>query len=224
MIPRKYRVNINFVVDHRPFPLRKYLDKIKDLNRHIHALIGFAHSPHLRHYFSMKLSIQLDIPPHDSSSPSHAIPLPRSVSQWSIVAESILDSDHLELIDPDTVLQRVVFGYTHTLPSDPVPAHVHSEVRLLDYLERIGEASGQMYIGLNRPSCMGCYFYVRGYNRRCSGSCVATTRDPRDRYVFPWNLPGGTAGDFRREVFECVKEDLRERFVMFGFTKTKVGE
>ena len=35
---------------------------------------------------------------------------------------------------------------------------------------------------------------------------------------------GGTEGDFRREVFECVKEDLRERFVMFGFTKAKVGE
>ena len=71
---------------------------------------------------------------------------------------------------------------------------------------------------------MGCHFYVRGYNKRCSGSCVATTRDPRDRYVFPWNLPSETGTDFRREVFECVKEDLRERFVMFGFTKTKVGE
>ena len=67
-------------------------------------------------------------------------------------------------------------------------------------------------------------FYVRGYNRRYSGSCIATTRDPRDRYLFPWNLPGGTEGDFRREVFACVKEDLRERFVMFGFTKAKVGE
>ena len=34
-------------------------------------------------------------------------------------------------------------------------------------------------------------FYVRGYNRRYSGSCIATTRDPRDRYLFPWNLPVG---------------------------------
>jgi hypothetical protein len=51
-----------------------------------------------------------------------------------------------------------------------------------------------------------------------------STRDPRDRYVFPWNLPGGTGVDFRKEVFGCVKEDLRERFVMFGFTKARVGE
>ena len=60
-----------FIVGHRPFPLRKYLDKIKDLNRCIHALVGYTHSPHLRYYFSMKLSIQLDIP-HESSL--HAIP------------------------------------------------------------------------------------------------------------------------------------------------------
>ena len=202
------------MVDNRPFPLRKYLDKLKDLNRHIHALIGYAHSPHLRHYFTMKLFINLDIPQE-----SQAISIPQSVSQWSIVAESILEADNLELIDPDTVLQRVVFGYTNT--PDPMPASVHSEIRLLHYIESIGEASGQIYIGLSRPSCMGCHLYVKGYSVK---GCCVVTRDPRDKYEFPWILPSGTEVDFKREVYRCVKEDLRERFVTFGFTKARMDE
>jgi len=204
----------NCLVGNLPFPLRRYLDKIRDLHRHIHALIGYAHSPHLRHYFTMEFFIKLDMP-HDQ----YTIPIPRSVSQWSIVAESILDPENLELIDQDIVLQSVVFGYSHN--KDPIPACVHSEVRLLHFMESVGEASGQVYIGQNRPSCMGCYFYVRNHNKRHPEGCVST-RDPRDRYVFPWNFPVGTGLDFRREVWRCVAEDLRERFVMFGFTKAKV--
>ncbi|KIM35405.1 hypothetical protein M413DRAFT_449789 [Hebeloma cylindrosporum] len=197
------------------FPLRKYLDKIKDLNRHIHALIGYAHSPHLRHYFNMELFIKLDIP-HEE----YEISIPRSVSQWSIVAESILDPVNLDLTDPDIVLQRVMFGYSNT--KDPVPASVHSEVRLLHYIQSIGTATGQIYIGLNRPSCMGCHFYVRNHNQRHPEGYVST-RDPHDKYVFPWNLPAGMGVDFREDIFRCVAEDLRERFVMFGFTKARVG-
>ena len=51
-------------------------------------------------------------------------------------------------------------------------------------------------------------------------------RDLRDKYELelPWNLPSGTEVDFKREVYGCVKEDLRERFVMFVFTKARVDE
>jgi hypothetical protein len=161
----------------------------------------------------MELFVKLDIPQEEFT-----MSIPRSVSEWGIVTEAILDPADLELSDPDTVLQRVVFGYSHT--KDPVPACVHSEIRLLHYIHSIGHSSGQVYIGLNKPSCMGCHFYFKNHNKNHPEGHVST-RDPHDKYVFPWNLPDETKSTFRLDVFQSVAEDLHERFAMFGFTKPR---
>ncbi|RPA96124.1 hypothetical protein L873DRAFT_1845501 [Choiromyces venosus 120613-1] len=162
-----------------PFELRRALEKLISLDRHIDALFAFAHSPHLRSALQYDLSISV-VPEQ-----TRTVRLPTSQQQW----QSILEAICIQCYDWQGKDAR------HLLKKFPPKEHkcpVHCECGLIQYLHTKqntvwGDVPPFRYIGVSKLSCSACRTWIEAFNELEGRQFY--TRGSHGKWYWPWGMP-----------------------------------
>ncbi|KAG0138498.1 hypothetical protein HOY82DRAFT_666375 [Tuber indicum] len=163
------------------FQLRRALEKLIFLARHIDSLISFAHSPRLLPVLQCTISI--------STVPEQmrTVKLPISRAQW----QSILEVAYIEHTDwqwgeAEELLKR--------FESEEYLCPIHPECGLIQHLEDEldspwNDISPFTYIGVSRPSCSACCDWMTAFNKL--GGRQFHIGDTSGKWHWPWGMPMG---------------------------------
>ncbi|RPA93212.1 hypothetical protein L873DRAFT_1793772 [Choiromyces venosus 120613-1] len=181
-----------------PFQLRRALEKLTSLPRHIETLFRFAHSPRLRPALQYRL--------FTSAVPgmTHTVKLPASPEEWKSFLEVACH-------------KRYDFQKTHAVElaehfgSSKWVCPVHCECGLIQYLRtRQGNQWDHIppfsYIGVSKLSCSACRIWIEALNERSGQKFY--TRGSHGKWYWPWGIPraeGPVVGVMARKVLdECL--------------------
>ncbi|KAG0136913.1 hypothetical protein HOY82DRAFT_535995 [Tuber indicum] len=162
-----------------PFPLRRALEKLTSLPRHIESLFGFAHSPRLRSALRCQLSIFV-VP-----KKTQTVKLPASPEEW----KSFVDF---------ACHKRYDFRKTHAAElvekfgSRKWVCPVHCECALIQHFHsRHGNKWDNVppfsYIGVSKLSCSACHIWIEAFNDRSGRKFY--TRSSHGKWYWPWGVP-----------------------------------
>ncbi|RPA90221.1 hypothetical protein L873DRAFT_1821513 [Choiromyces venosus 120613-1] len=178
-----------------PFQLRRALEKLTSLSRHIETLFGFAHSPHLRPALQYHL--------FTSTVPKmvHTVKLPPSPQKWKSFLEVACDK-HYDFQETQAVELAESFG------SRKWVCPVHCECGLIQYLytkqrnkwDRVPPFS---YIGVSKLSCSACRIWIETFNEQSEWRFY--TRCSHGKWYWPWGIPrteGPLVGVMARKVLD----------------------
>ncbi|KAG0633297.1 hypothetical protein HOY80DRAFT_1141519 [Tuber brumale] len=200
-----------------PFQLRRALEKLTSLPRHIETLFGFAHSPRLRPVLRCRL--------FTSTVPkkTHTMELPASPEEW----ESFLEV---------ACHKRYDFHETHAVDlaerfgSSKWVCPVHCECGLIQYLRtRQGNQWDHVppfsYIGVSKLSCSACRIWTEAFNE-LSGQRFYT-RGSHGKWYWPWGIPGAEGplvGVMARKVLDEYLEYLVSRKLLRSGSESSGAE
>ncbi|KAG0632819.1 hypothetical protein HOY80DRAFT_721270 [Tuber brumale] len=172
------------------FRLRRGLEQLTSLTRHIECLITFANSPRLRPALQYRMSIST-VP-----GQTRTVELPGSQEQWKpileVAAAKILP---WQKCDARELAER--FGGTiHVCPA-------HCECTIIQYLmTRHGDSWDNVppfsYIGVSKLSCGACRLWLEAFNE--VGQRTFYTRGSHGKWYWPWGMP--TAEESLGEVVD----------------------
>ena len=154
--------------------LRRFIEKITTLYRHIVALNPSAYSPRLSPIYKLDFSI-ISVPVPAASIPAV---IPTGTQQW------------LEIRDAMYRLK----GYESTSSACPIPRNfnsrrpvIHCEISLILYLDSTSDKPTFNYIGVSKLSCKACHLWITAH-RNCTKGLKRYTRGSHDKW-YPWNMP-----------------------------------
>jgi len=162
-----------------PFPLRRALEKLTSLPRHIETLFGFAHSPRLLPALRYRLFI--------SAVPeiTRTVKLPASSEGWKSFLVAARGKRHDFKKTPAVELAERFGPRQWVCP-------VHCECGLIMYLHtRQGDAWDHVpafsYIGVSKLSCSACSIWIEAFNERSGREFY--TRGSHGKWYWPWGIP-----------------------------------
>ncbi|KAG0641770.1 hypothetical protein HOY80DRAFT_710529 [Tuber brumale] len=162
-----------------PFPLRRALEKLTSLPRHIETLFGFAYSPRLQPALLYRLFISA-VP-----EKTHTVKLPASSEEWKAFLE-VACHKRYDFQKPRVVELAKTFG------SNKWVCPVHCECGLIIYLQT--RQSNQWdhvppfnYIGVSKLSCSACCIWIEAFNERSVRKFY--TRGSHGKWYWPWGIP-----------------------------------
>ncbi|RPA90222.1 hypothetical protein L873DRAFT_1821518 [Choiromyces venosus 120613-1] len=178
-----------------PFQLRRALEKLTSLSRHIETLFGFAHSPRLRPALRYRL--------FTSAVPkkAHTVELPTSPEEWKSFLEVACDK-HYDFQETHAVELAESFG------SSKWVCPVHCECGLIQYLHaKQGNQWDYVppfsYIGVSKLSCSACRIWIETFNEQSGRRFY--TRCSHGKWYWPWGIPrteGPLVGVMARKVLD----------------------
>ena len=162
-----------------PFPLRRALEKLTSLPRHIETLFGFAHSPRLQPALQHRLVIST-VP-----GKTHTVQLPASPEEWRSFLE-VACYKRYDFQRTRAVELAGAFG------SKKWVCPVHCECGLIQYLHtRRGNQWDHVppfdYIGVSKLSCSACRIWMEAF-KELSGRKFYT-RGSHGKWYWPWGIP-----------------------------------
>ncbi|RPB04245.1 hypothetical protein L873DRAFT_1460033 [Choiromyces venosus 120613-1] len=160
------------------FELRRALEKLTSLDRHIEALFAFAHSPRLRHALQYRMSISV-VPEQ-----TRTVKLPTSQEQWQSILEAACNERRVWQ-KKDSALLSEMFQLEYTCP-------VHCECRLIQYLMAKHNTPWDNvppfnYIGVSKLSCGACHIWMEAFNGLDGRQFY--TRGSHGKWYWPWGVP-----------------------------------
>ncbi|RPB04948.1 hypothetical protein L873DRAFT_1186882 [Choiromyces venosus 120613-1] len=178
-----------------PFQLRRALEKLTSLPRHIETLFRFAHSPRLRPALRYHLFISA-VP-----KKAHTVKLPTSPEEWKSFLE-VACYKHNNFQETQAVELAKGFG------SSKWVCPVHSECGLIQCLQtRQGNQWDRVppfsYIGVSKLSCSACRIWIETFNEQCGPKFY--TRGSHGKWYWPWGIPraeGPLVGVMARKVLD----------------------
>lgn len=173
----------------RVYPLRRHIEKLTSNHRYFRALVAFAHSPRLRHAFTLKMVVKrVQLP---AVTPIGDINIPTSAESWAKSLDDFCDEYQfkVEPVRGKPIIDYLV-GHHHTAT---VPHKVHSECALIAHYDRQRATSDSYtpafaYIGVSKLSCKPCHLWISAYNTRPNVPKFYT-RGSHGRWYFPWSPP-----------------------------------
>ncbi|PWW79724.1 hypothetical protein C7212DRAFT_360933 [Tuber magnatum] len=170
------------------FQLRRALEKLTSLTRHIECLIAFANSPRLRPALRSRMSIST-VP-----GQTRTVELPGSQEQWKPVLEVVTDK-----ILPWQEGYAGELAEHHKENIRVCPAHC--ECSLIQYLttrhhDSWDKVPAFSYVGVSKLSCSACRIWLEAFNE--AGQRKFYTRGSHGKWYWPWGMP--TAEASLREV------------------------
>ncbi|RPB04961.1 hypothetical protein L873DRAFT_1798836 [Choiromyces venosus 120613-1] len=162
-----------------PFQLRRALEKLTSLPRHIETLFRFAYSPRLRPALRYRLFISA-VPKN-----AHTVKLPTSPQEWKSFLE-VACYKHYDFQETHAVELAERFG------SSKWVCPVHCECGLIQYLQtRQGNQWDCVppfsYIGVSKLSCSACRIWIETFNEQSGRKFY--TRGSHGRWYWPWGIP-----------------------------------
>ncbi|KAG0124781.1 hypothetical protein HOY82DRAFT_633631, partial [Tuber indicum] len=162
-----------------PFPLRRALEKLTSLPRHIESLLGFAHSPRLRPALQYQLSI--------SAVPkmTQTVKLPASTEEWKSFVD-VACHKRYDFRKAHAVELVEKFGSRQWV------CPVHCECALIQYFHsRRGDQWDRVppvnYIGVSKLSCSACHIWIEAFNDRSGRKFY--TGGSHGKWYWPWGVP-----------------------------------
>ena len=167
-----------------PFPLRRALEKLTSLPRHIASLYGFAHSPRLMP--ALRYGLSISAVPNEP----HAVQLPTSLKDWESFLVATCGGSY------DFQKEHAV-GLAQMFKSGRCMCPVHCKCRLIQYLQTRGgnqwdQVSPFNYIGVSKLSCGACRVWMEAFNERSGRKFY--TRGSHGKWYWPWGVPGRVGG------------------------------
>lgn len=167
-------------VSGNPFQLRRTLEKITFLTRHISSLISFALSSRIRRVLRYRMSIST-VPPGQA----RAIKLPTSQEKW----QSILEAACTKHMDWQW---RVAGELLKTFQSEDCVCPLHCQCGLIQYLEAkrsdIWDNIPPVgYIGVSKFSCNACFHWIESFNEL--GGRQFYIGGLSVKWCWPWGMP-----------------------------------
>jgi len=161
------------------FRLRRAIEKLTSLTRHIECLISFANSPRLR--YALKYQMSTATVPEQT----RAIALPESQEQWEHILE-VAAGNKLPWQEGDAM--RLAKGFKENIRV----CSPHCECALTQYLTtRHGDSWDNVpafsYIGVSKLSCSACRFWLEAFNE--VGQRKFYTRGSHGKWYMPWAMP-----------------------------------
>ncbi|KAG0635193.1 hypothetical protein HOY80DRAFT_467143 [Tuber brumale] len=177
-----------------PFKLRRALEKLTSLPRHIDTLIGFAHSPRLRPALQYDMSIS-PVP----NQPQN-VRLPTMRKEWKSFLETLFGGHQLWQEADAVKLSQKFRSRNYECP-------VHCECALIQYLQvkqhnDWDNVSAFSYIGVSKLSCSACRIWIEAFNEQRGPEFY--TRGSHGKWYWPWGMP-------REESLEEAGEPLEEK-------------
>ncbi|KAG0640488.1 hypothetical protein HOY80DRAFT_1041764 [Tuber brumale] len=181
----------------KPFQLRRALEKLTSLPRHIDSLIGFAHSPRLQPALQYDMSIS-PVP----NKPQN-VRLPTSRKQWKSFLETAFGGHQLWQ-EADAVQLSQKFRFKDC------KCPVHCECALIQYLlvkqhDDWDNIHAFGYIGVSKLSCSACRIWIETSNEQ--GGPEFYTRCSHEKWYWPWGIP-------RVEVEDSLGENMVQKVFM----------
>jgi len=162
-----------------PFPLRRALEKLTSLSRHIETLFRFAHSPRLQPALGYCL--------FTSAVPgkTEIVQLPASPEEWGSFLEAAFRK-HYDFQITRSVELAEEFGSKNWV------CPVHCECGLIQYLHtREGDQCDHVppfnYIGFSKLSCSACRIWIETFNNW--GGWKFYTSGSHGKWFWPWGIP-----------------------------------
>ncbi|CUS15716.1 unnamed protein product [Tuber aestivum] len=161
------------------FRLRRALEKLTSLTRHIECLITFANSPRLRPALQYDMSI-CTVP-----GEARTVQLPGSQQQWKefmeIAAGKVLPWQ-----------EDVAATLAHSFNERVCVCRAHCECTLVQYLatshgESWDHVPAFTYIGVSKLSCSACSTWLDAFNDM--GQRRFHTRGSHRKWYWPWGMP-----------------------------------
>ncbi|PWW79106.1 hypothetical protein C7212DRAFT_340030 [Tuber magnatum] len=175
-----------------PFQLRRALEKLTSLPRHIETLFGFAHSPRLRPVLRYRL--------FTSAVPkkTHTMELPASPEEWKPFLEVACH-------------KRYDFHETHAveLAERFGSSKWYLRTRQGNQWDHVPPFS---YIGVSKLSCSACRIWIEALNDLSGRKFY--TRGSHGKWYWPWGIPraeGPLVGVIARKVLDEYLADLVSR-------------
>jgi len=221
-IPRLYvfrsglRANFASVIGHpgeEPFPLRRALEKLTSLPRHIASLYGFAHSRRLQPALRYRLSIAA-VPKE-----AHNVLLPPSLKDW----ESFLVAACGGRYD---FQKTYAVELAEMFKSGKCVCPVHCECKLIQSLQtRLGNQWDNVppftYIGVSKLSCGACRIWMEAFNERSGRKFY--TRGSHGKWDWPWGVPGpggGVANAMAQRVLDEYHVYLKNQKLLRSYSES----
>ena len=191
-----------------PFRLRRALEKLTSLTRHIECLISFANSPRLRPALQYHMSISTVL------GQTHTVELPKTQEEWKLFLEvttaEILQSPEVsdETLQSSGVYSKKLAG---AFEKKAYVCPVHCECALVQHLtvkhnDAWDNVPAFNYIGVSKLSCSACRIWLESFNEVSPGQRKFYTRGSHGKWYWPWGMP--MAEESNGEV--TVEEFLRE--------------
>ncbi|RPA88808.1 hypothetical protein L873DRAFT_1823992 [Choiromyces venosus 120613-1] len=183
--------------DGDPFQLRRALEKLISLPRHIESLFGFAHSRRLRSTLQYHMTI--------SAVPGQAqiIILPTSQEQWKSLLEAACGQ-------PGQWQRKDALKLFQKFESWEQKCPVHCECGLIQYLQTKhcdswDNVPAFSYIGVSRLSCSACCVWMEAFNML--GGPKFYTRGSHGKWYWPWAMPMMGVGSLRENMAGMVLDE-----------------
>ena len=161
------------------FQLRRALEKLTSLTRHIGCLFSFAYSPRLRYAFKYHMSTAT-VPEQ-----TRTIALPESQEQWERFLE-VAAAKKLHWQEGEAMELAKRFSENIRVCSP------HCECALTQYLTtRHGDSWDNVpafsYIGVSKLSCSACQVWLEAFNE--VGPQKFYTGGTHGKWSWPWGMP-----------------------------------
>lgn len=173
-------------VSGNPFQLRRTLEKITFLTRHISSLISFALSSRIQRVLQYRMSIST-VPPGQART----IKLPTSQEKWQSILEAAYNCPY-----PTTRRRdwwwKVAGELLKTFQSEDCVCPLHCECGLIQYLETkrsdIWDNIPPLgYIGVSKFSCNACFHWIEAFNGL--GGRRFYIGGLSGKWCWPWGMP-----------------------------------
>lgn len=193
------------------FALRRALEKVTSHHRYFTELVGFAHSPRLHRFFSLRTSIDT-VPDSFDNVPRYT--LPGTQAAWLTLLQDIC-ADAPELTGKPGLLAEVSATLHGKVSGDDQDPCVHSECGLVAYYERHRGQGGPppfSYIGVSKLCCMPCHLWLQALSERTGRNYY--TRGSHGKWYRGWRAPNlGSTEDSEwdigdTEVLQKVMADV----------------
>ncbi|KAG0132958.1 hypothetical protein HOY82DRAFT_605409 [Tuber indicum] len=163
-----------------PFPLRRALEKLTYLPRHIDTLLVFAQSPRLRPALQYRMFVS-PIPKQ-----TRTIKLPASQEEWKFFLKTACGEHDDDGLEASAVKLLKLFG------SEEWACPVHCECGLIQYLQTKQGISSNWdnvpafgYIGVSKLSCSSCRIWIEAFNEQSGPQFYTTGRGSRGKWYWP---------------------------------------
>ncbi|RPB01792.1 hypothetical protein L873DRAFT_1803050 [Choiromyces venosus 120613-1] len=161
------------------FQLRRAIEKLTSLTRHIECLISFANSPRLRPALQYQMSIST-VP-----GQTRTVELPGSQAQW----EPFLEVAAAKILP---FQERYAKKLAEHFKENIRVCSAHCECALIQYLTtRHGDSWDNVpafsYIGVSKLSCSACRIWIKAFNE--VGQRRFYTRGSHRKWYWPWGMP-----------------------------------
>lgn len=162
-----------------PFRLRRAIEKLTFLTRHIECLISFAHSARLRPFLQYHISIST-VP-----GQTRTVKLPESQGLWKLFLQVAAGKKlPWQLGDAGNLAE--------TFKENVCVCSVHCECALIEHLtikhnDSWDNVPALSYIGVSKHTCSACHIWVEAFNE--VGQCTFYTRGTSGKWYWPWAMP-----------------------------------